>query len=148
MATPENKAYLAQNQPDRTGVNNSFYGKKHSESALKKISEKNLYSGQCNPWWHPWMLEQRKTWGDKIRKRFEHRCADCRKTYVECRELKIKLDAHHIAPVHANPELRYDLNNGVALCRPCHIKAHEILKTTQSQYQLHIETLLLNRRDL
>lgn len=32
-----------------------------------------------------------------------------------------KLEAHHIEPVHIAPELAYDVGNGLALCRACHI---------------------------
>ncbi len=33
-----------------------------------------------------------------------------------------KLDADHIKPWSAYPELRYELSNGRTLCRPCHLK--------------------------
>jgi len=33
-------------------------------------------------------------------------------------------DAHHIKTKGAHPELRYDVSNGIALCRECHTKVH------------------------
>lgn len=32
------------------------------------------------------------------------------------------IDADHIKPFSSHPELRFDINNGRALCRPCHLK--------------------------
>ena len=34
------------------------------------------------------------------------------------------LEAHHLRGVHENPETTLDPNNGVALCRKCHIAFH------------------------
>jgi hypothetical protein len=33
-------------------------------------------------------------------------------------------DAHHIFGKKAHPSLRYEMGNGIALCRPCHIRWH------------------------
>ena len=34
------------------------------------------------------------------------------------------LVAHHLEAFHCNPELRFDINNGVCLCRDCHAEFH------------------------
>ena len=138
MAKPDVKMYLLENQPDRTGSSNSFYGKTHTDTTRKKISENNAYAGRCNPWWHPWMLERRKEWGNIIKKCFNYACADCNETH--------RLEAHHIAPVHTSPELQYDLNNGIALCRPCHRLAHALLKEDPMLYQRTIQRLIDTKR--
>lgn len=46
-----------------------------------------------------------------------------------CRQCGIKTDiqAHHIVPwskTKDRRDLRFDINNGITLCRPCHLKAH------------------------
>ena len=51
-----------------------------------------------------WSLAVKKDWGDK--------CAVC--GHVG------KLHSHHLIP-RQHTATRYDLRNGVALCRPCHI---------------------------
>lgn len=35
-----------------------------------------------------------------------------------------RLNAHHIQPWKSCPDRRYDVENGVTLCKPCHVEAH------------------------
>ena len=45
-------------------------------------------------------------------------------TYQECGARGGSLNAHHIKSWAHHPELRFDVNNGVTLCRDCHSKEH------------------------
>jgi hypothetical protein len=40
----------------------------------------------------------------------------------------IKLHAHHIAPWASNPDLRFEVSNGLTLCWPCHTQEHRRLR--------------------
>lgn len=40
----------------------------------------------------------------------------------------LPLHAHHIAAWLTNPELRFEVSNGLTLCWPCHIKEHRRLR--------------------
>lgn len=62
------------------------------------------------------MLMQRyeyKAWRSSVFKRDDFTCQRCkvRGGYIM---------AHHVKPWSKFPELRYDINNGVTLCKTCH----------------------------
>ncbi len=55
-----------------------------------------------------------KAWREKILGRDESACVMCGS--------RQKLQAHHLKPRTAHPELTFDLANGITLCKPCHRK--------------------------
>lgn len=50
-------------------------------------------------------------------------------TCVECGQ-KGNVEAHHIKPWASHPQLRFEVSNGLTLCRPCHREKHR--QTTES----------------
>lgn len=59
-----------------------------------------------------------RAWRQKVYERDGFLCQNC----------KIKgnrLNAHHIIPWASNPDLRFDINNGITLCKSCHIIEHK-----------------------
>jgi len=56
-------------------------------------------------------------WRLSVYEKDNFKCTNCNKTGVQ-------LHAHHLKSFAKNKELRYDINNGVTLCRECHIKIH------------------------
>lgn len=58
-----------------------------------------------------------REWADVVKSRAEGRC-EC-----PCRQPGT-LDAHHVFGKKAHPKLRHELDNGIALLRPCHRWAH------------------------
>lgn len=55
-------------------------------------------------------------WSTQVKASFNNRCQYCGSV--------LKVQAHHIKPKSVHPELINDLENGIALCSVCHIKAH------------------------
>jgi hypothetical protein len=57
-----------------------------------------------------------RSWRNEVFRRDNFRCQACFR--------KENLQAHHIEAWAKNKALRYDVSNGVTLCRECHLKAH------------------------
>ena len=104
----------------KMGKNNPMYGLKFSEETRKKMSDSQKGSKS-----HAWRggitpihrairrsLEYR-LWREAVFKRDNWTC-------VWCGQKGIKLNADHIKPFSAFPELRFALDNGRTLCVPCH----------------------------
>ena len=62
-----------------------------------------------------------KIWRAKVFKRDKYTCQ-------HCKEAGGILNAHHIKPFASYPELRFELTNGLTLCKNCHIAEHKRLK--------------------
>jgi 5-methylcytosine-specific restriction endonuclease McrA len=81
--------------------------------------------------WHPkntrppWLRNNRqqrdsiayRNWRDSVYKRDSYTCQHCRKVGGE-------LNAHHIKSYKDFPKLRLDVDNGLTLCRECHLNEH------------------------
>lgn len=57
--------------------------------------------------------QEYKEWRTSVFERDLYTCTTCKLT-------GIYLEAHHIKSWSKHPELRYDLDNGLTLCKPCH----------------------------
>lgn len=55
-------------------------------------------------------------WAKNVKKRAEYRCEICGASG--------QLEAHHIQPYAQYPESRFDLSNGICLCKHCHNELH------------------------
>lgn len=55
-------------------------------------------------------------WSEEVKRRDGYKCVLCGSPDG--------LNAHHIKPVSLYPECRNDLDNGITLCRACHLKKH------------------------
>lgn len=58
-----------------------------------------------------------KAWRDAVFQRDDYTCQICGKKGGT-------LNAHHVFPYSLHPNLRYDLDNGVTLCKKCHAEVH------------------------
>lgn len=59
-----------------------------------------------------------KQWRKSVFIKDKYTCQHCGKTGGN-------LNAHHIKPFSLYPDMRFDINNGITLCRECHIKIHK-----------------------
>lgn len=79
-----------------------------------------------------------KIWTAKVIEADDMLCKDC-----GCENtFKNRLQAHHIIPVRdiEDPELLFDINNGITLCMKCHYKIHYHEKEHETRFQNLIKT--------
>lgn len=70
-------------------------------------------------------------WSNNVRRRDNHTCRR------EGCGSKHNLHAHHIFNQADNPDLRFEIWNGITLCQQCHIEFHRIYgKNENDEYQI------------
>lgn len=81
--------------------------------------------GSIHPLYKPWS-------GNKLKKHTSAEYREWRRqvlkasnyTCCECGQVGGHLQSHHVASVAKHPQLMFDVSNGKAMCKPCHIAVH------------------------
>lgn len=60
-------------------------------------------------------------WRTAVLERDNYTCQRCRR---KCQKYERGLAAHHVKPFATHPLLRYEISNGLTLCRTCHLRLH------------------------
>lgn len=129
-----------------SGPNNAFYGRKHSDKSIAKMSESSkgpspwlrgsvhhLYgkAGAQTPNWKGGVTPERQAlyasdeWAVAVTavwQRDNATCQRCGKHKSDYRDLPFAV--HHIVTFANSKELRTEPSNLVLLCRPCHLWVH------------------------
>lgn len=136
-----------------------MFGRKHSEETKRKMVENHRgmtgkkhsaewignMKGENNPRWvkDRTLLRKREQRNDSLyqdwRKRVLKR--DDKKCKINNEECCGRLEAHHILGWSDFPELRYDINNGITLCKKHHPRKKEIEKMLIPTFK---ELILIN----
>lgn len=84
---------------------------------IKRVSNRNIWEKEIS---HYYL--KMKIWVAKVIERDELKCKWCGAENSATN----RLEANHIVPVRemTNPELLFDVDNGITLCRKCHMKIH------------------------
>ena len=81
-------------------------------------------------------------WAKDIKKRDEYQCQICG-------EVGGALNSHHIKPFSKYPELRFDINNGITLCKECHSKwTLKQEEQWESYFKFNLETRFMDKEGL
>lgn len=104
----------------------------NSEFRDKKISfitnlVKKNGTGKNHPSWNMDVPEsfrllkrrgyENDVWKLAVKNKYENKCSICKDSK--------NIQAHHLMSFHKYPSLRYEVGNGVCLCKNCHIKFHK-----------------------
>ncbi len=113
------KKYFQNHEPAK-----AMLGKHHSEETRRKMSESHI--GERNGNWKGGVTEgvrlfrksrRYQQWRRAVLRRDQHICQVCGTEGVNI--------AHHIKSVKNHPSLRFELDNGVAVCYSCHNQIHK-----------------------
>lgn len=61
-----------------------------------------------------------KEWRLSVFKRDDWKCQKCGSR--SCKNNYVRIEAHHIKPFATFPEIRFEITNGMTLCKSCHDK--------------------------
>lgn len=106
-------------------------GIKHDGETKAKISNtlKGMFSKEKNPNWKGGITDESQVirhsdeylkWRSLIYKRDKYQCRICNS------KVGNNFNAHHSFSFALYPELRFDINNGVTICKKCHKLLHKI----------------------
>lgn len=128
------------NVSDETRLKISLAGKgkkrppktpEHIEKHRQKLIINGRFRGPNNPKWKGGItpINQKirtsteyKEWRSSVFKRDNYTCVLCQVRFIKGISGRVILHADHIKRFSEYPELRFDLNNGRTLCKPCHLK--------------------------
>lgn len=117
-------------RPHRRGISVSVATEIKKGEHLSKATEfkKGAFIREKNPSWRGGVTTKNdfvrksceyKEWRTKVYQRDGFACQDCG---VHCEPKNII--AHHLKEFADYPELRFDVDNGLTLCRTCHFNRH------------------------
>ncbi len=113
-------------QAQRKKISDTLTGRKMPKYIRKKISEKHILNREKSHLWKGGINAvndtirksvKYKLWREAVFKRDKYLCKKCNK--------KGYIHAHHIKPFSKYKKLRFELKNGMTLCRECHKKIHK-----------------------
>ena len=100
----------------------------YNEKEKRKRSEK--ISGQNNPMWNPNLTyedrnkKRSKIWSSKVKQRDNYTCQNKNCKFIGKPNDWI-MTSHHIENFAENKDQRLKINNGITLCKKCHINFHK-----------------------
>jgi hypothetical protein len=110
------KGRMPHNKGIKSGPMSLELRKKHSE-AIKGEKHPNWQGGKTPDSLRVRRSQDTRIWRESVFERDGYTCQECGKKGVY-------LHAHHIKRFSEYPELRFDLSNGITLCRDCHRGVH------------------------
>lgn len=109
--------------PWNKGTKNPRPNYRHSEATREKIRFGILNNGRQRKSTENYRLRRSELYRQWRRAVFERDGFQCRECGARSRKgHRVEIQAHHIKEFALHPELRFDVDNGLTLCRPCHVE--------------------------
>lgn len=116
----------------KKGEPSRFKGRKHKKESLEKMRLASTGKKQSQETIDKRVINLRKSvqrkgykyneWARQVKERDNYTCQHCGMQIIE------HLQAHHMIPWEDNIELRFEISNGMTLCRVCHTKEDRRIK--------------------
>ena len=141
----KSEKYIQKGWNPKSGATTRF--KKGHPSPYPKGQPRPQIMGNKNPNWKGGISKGRpyynnanyKAWRNKVFTRDHFVCQECGIRNHKGLGKSIRLEAHHLKSWKDFPELRFNINNGLTLCIPCHGKTRIRTKTKKGT-QLCLQT--------
>lgn len=104
----------------KDAVYRSQISKKNRISKPAPRGEKH-YNWKGGKPWERFKDPRYQVWRTAVLERDDYVCQDCKR---RCKKYEKGLAAHHIQPYKDHEELRYEVSNGITLCKQCHLARH------------------------
>jgi hypothetical protein len=120
--SPETRSKIAAAAKGRTVT-----AEAKAKSLQTKQKRGTLLKGDKHPNWkggRPWKRfadPRYLAWRTSVLARDSYVCQKCGR---RCKKYERGLAAHHVKAYASHPDLRYEVSNGVTLCRNCHLGLH------------------------
>jgi transposase len=104
-----------------------FWTQEQRVKTLQTRRERSVNRGERHYNWkggRPWERFKKPeylAWRNAVLERDGYVCQQCGR---QCKKRERGLAAHHIKPYAEYPALRYEVSNGITLCRQCHMTLH------------------------
>jgi hypothetical protein len=131
-STPWNKGKIGVQENVNKGQNKPEWSGENHWNWQGGITEPN-HKERCS-------LEY-KTWAREVKERDDYTCVVCKNRDGGYRH------SHHVLPFSEYPEHRYNISNGITMCKKCHDSLHKLIRALASCETLG-ELLEQLRKDL
>jgi len=107
--------------------------------------------GENHGGWNPNLTDEERENDRNCPENYEWKKAVFDRDDDTCKKCSVrggKLEAHHILPWARFPELRFEVENGITLCRSCHKRYHKVWGKGEGCNPKTLRTHLLYNHDL